>query len=79
MLTHDHGIVIVGPTPHAVVVAEETVAGGLPGPGGTYVQRDAGMEFLRLLPVNFRGSHFFATKVFEMDEDEAMTSFPKPG
>jgi hypothetical protein len=74
----DAGIVVVGPTENSVKAAEETVTGGLPGPGGRYVQRDEGMEFLRLLTINFRGSRFWATPVVEMDEEEAMTSFPRP-
>jgi hypothetical protein len=33
------------------------------------------MEFLELLAPNFRGTRFFATNVFEMDEADAM-AFP---
>ena len=72
------GIVIVGPTENAIKAAEQTVAGGVPGPKGTYVKLDAGIAFLRLLAPNFRGSRFWATQVVEMDEEEAMTAFPKP-
>ena len=78
VLTADGTVATVGPTQNSIKVADETVAGGLPGPGGTYVKRDAGMEFLRLLAPNFAGSAFWATNVHEMDEDEAMTAFPKP-
>jgi len=76
--TGDGRVVTVGPTQNSIKVADETVAGGLPGPGGKYVKRDAGMEFLCLLAQNFAGSAFWATKVHEMDEEEAMTAFPKP-
>ena len=76
VLTADGTVVTVAPTEHYRNVSDETVASGVPGPGNTYVKRDAGIEFLKLLAPNFRGSRFFATKVFEMDEADAMTIAP---
>jgi hypothetical protein len=73
VLTSDGVVITVAPTEHYRKVSDETVENGVPGPGNTYVKRDAGIEFLELLAPNFRGSRFFATKVFEMDEDEALT------
>jgi hypothetical protein len=49
---------------------------GLPGPNATYVTRDAGLAFLQLLAPTFRGSRHYATTVFEMDKDEALTIAP---
>jgi hypothetical protein len=83
VLNPDGAVVTVAPTEHYRNVSDETVENGVPGPGGRYVKRDAGLTFLQLLAPNFRGSRFWASKVFEMDEADAMTpppydSPPKP-
>ncbi len=61
----------VAPSEHLAKVADRTVA-QLPGPANTWVTRDAGREFLELLPQNFRGTHLYATRVFEMEEGVAL-------
>ncbi len=70
-------VAIVAATDHLAQVTERT-AGRLPGPGNTWVTRDAGRAFLDLLPVNFRGTHLFATQVFVMDLDAAMHAGTSP-
>lgn len=66
---------IFAPTENAVQVTDEMTANGIPGPMGTMVTRDAGMEFLRLLAQNFRGSRFYATEILEMAESDAMCGY----
>lgn len=76
VLLADGTMIIVGRTPEATQAVEELTAQGVPGPGGTYIKMDAGMEFLRLLAENFRGSRLWATTVFEMEEDKALEISP---
>jgi hypothetical protein len=76
VLTPDGTIVTVAPTEHYRRVVDDDLQRGVPGPGNTYVTRDAGVAFLELLAPNFRGSAYYATKVFEMEETDAMTPPP---
>jgi hypothetical protein len=76
VLTPDGTIVTVAPIEHYRRVVDKDLEHGVPGPGNTYVKRDAGLAFLELLAPNFRGITYSATKVFEMDETEAMTPPP---
>ena len=78
VLTGDGRIVTVARTEHSARVADKTVADGVPGPGGTMVTRDEGLRFLEHLAPNYRGSQLFATRVFELDESEAMVIEPGP-
>jgi hypothetical protein len=73
VLTPAATIVTVAPTEHYRRVVDKDLEHGVPGPRGTYVKRDAGLAFLELLAPNFRGSTYYATKVFEMEETAAMT------
>jgi hypothetical protein len=68
----DGSIRIVGTDAAAIATADQLTARGLPGPRGTIVGRDRGLEFLRLLAENFRGSREHATRVIEMDEADAL-------
>lgn len=77
VLATDGTVAIVAATDHLAQVTERT-AGRLPGPGNTWVTRAAGRAFLDLLPVNFRGTHLFATQVFVMDLDAAMHAGTSP-
>jgi hypothetical protein len=70
---------IIGCTKNGARTAETLAGAGVPGAMGRTVTRDAGIEYLRLLRENFRGSRLFATDVFEMAEQEAMTGFSPPG
>jgi hypothetical protein len=72
VLLSDGTIRIVGKTDNDIRVADEMTARGVPGAQGAIVRRDRGIEFLRLLAENFRGSIEFATPVFEMEEDAAL-------
>lgn len=72
VLTPAGKVVTVAPSANHAKLADDDVA-RLPGPQGTWVTREAGRAFLELLAPNFRGSRYFATQVFEMDEDAAMT------
>jgi hypothetical protein len=74
----DGSIVTVALSEHDRRIADNTIRNGLPGPNGTMVRRNAGLRFLELLAPNFRGSEFFATRVFEMDEPAAMVIVPGP-
>jgi uncharacterized protein YjbI with pentapeptide repeats len=76
VLTADGTVVTVAPSEHHRRIADRDVERGLPGPNDTYVTRDAGLAFLQLLAPTFRGSRHYATTVFEMDEDEALTIAP---
>jgi hypothetical protein len=76
VLVPDGTIVTVAPTDHYRRVVDKDLEHGVPGPRSTYVKRDAGLAFLELLAPNFRGSTYYATKVFEMDETDAMTPPP---
>jgi hypothetical protein len=73
VLMPDGSIRIVGKTENDVRVADRLTARGVPGARGAIVTRDRGLEFLGLLAENFRGSYEWATKVFEMDADAALT------
>ena len=64
VLCSDGHVRVVGNTPNAKRYAEKITANGVPGPRGTYVKREAGLEFLQLLAENFRGSREWATRVF---------------
>lgn len=77
VLATDGTVAIVAATDHLAQVTER-VAGRLPGPDNTWVTRAAGRAFLDLLPVNFRGTYLFATKVFVMDLDAAMHAGTSP-
>jgi hypothetical protein len=72
VLLGDGTIRIVGRTDNDIRVADEMTARGVPGARGAVVTRDRGLEFLRLLAENFRGSVELATPVFEMDADAAL-------
>lgn len=76
VLTADGAVVTVASIEHYGRVVDKDLEHGVPGPGKTYVKRDAGLVFLELLAPNFRGSRYYATKVFEMDEPDAMTPPP---
>jgi hypothetical protein len=73
VLTSDGTVVTVAPIEPYRRVVDKDLELGVPGPGKTYVKRDAGLAFLTLLAPNFRGSTYYATKVFEMEEPDAMT------
>ena len=72
VLRPDGTVEIVGKTPDAIRTADELTARGVPGTRGSIVTRDRGLEFLRLLAENFRGSREFATRVMEMPEADAL-------
>jgi hypothetical protein len=72
VLLGDGTIRIVGKSDNDIRVADEMTARGIPGARGAIVTRDRGIEFLRLLAENFRGSAEFATPVFEMDAEAAL-------
>jgi hypothetical protein len=76
VLAPDGTIVTVAPIEHYRRVVDKDLEHGVPGPRSTYVKRDAGLAFLELLAPNFRGSAYYATKVFEMEETAAMTPPP---
>ncbi len=71
VLNADGKVFTVAKTPHHRKVADATVA-RVPGPDGTWLTRDDGRRFLELLAANLRGSHLVATKILEMDIEEAM-------
>jgi uncharacterized protein YjbI with pentapeptide repeats len=76
VLSADGTVETVAPSEHLKRVNDARVERGLPGPGNTMVTRDAGRAFLELLAPNYRGSVHYATRVFEMDEIDAMTPPP---
>ena len=56
----------------------------IPGPDGRWLSTDDGELFLTYLGQNFRGSHVWATDVFEMEEAQARSGaggpdLPGPG
>lgn len=81
VLLTDGSVVTVAPSEHLRRVVDARVERGLPGPANTLVTRDAGRPFLELLAPTFHGSVHYATRVFEMDEVDAMappsSSVPK--
>jgi hypothetical protein len=72
VLLPDGTIRVIGRTENDVSAADHYTARGLPGPRGTIVTRDHGLDYLRLLAENFSGSRNYATRVFEMDADDAL-------
>jgi hypothetical protein len=72
VLLGDGTIRVVGKSDNDIRAADEMTARGVPGARGAIVTRDRGIEFLRLLAENFRGSAELATPVFEMDADAAL-------
>jgi hypothetical protein len=75
VLRHDGEVLIVSSSAHGVRLAERDTARFQVGPAA-WVTRVDGLRFLQQLHVEFRGSRYYATKVFEMDEDAAMTTPP---
>ncbi len=72
VLGADGKVLTVAKTAHHRKVADATVA-RVPGPDGMWLTRDDGRRFLELLASNLRGSHLVATKIREMDTEEAMS------
>lgn len=78
VLRHDRTIVTIAETARLARLADKRTS-HIPGADGTFVTRDSPEEWLHLLPTEFTGSRHYATKVFQMDEYEAVRSMlPTP-
>ena len=74
VLTSDGEVLIVETAPNTFDYALELVENGIPGMDRMLFMDD-GIEFLERLRQVFYGTYVFATRVFEMEESEALKNY----
>ena len=73
VLRRNGTLVTIAASRHSTSVSDEQTS-RLPSIDNTFVTRDTPEEWLKLLPLSFTGSRYYATKVFQMDEYAAVRS-----